>query len=78
MVVAHGNSIRAIQKILENIPDDEISHVNIPTCVPLAFDISIKSGEKVVKRIGYLGDSEEVLKATKEVEQQSQINNKRD
>ena len=52
--------------------------MNIPTCVPLAFDISVKSGEKVVKRIGYLGDSEEVLKATKEVEQQSQINNKRD
>jgi len=78
LVVAHGNSIRAIQKILENIPDDEISHVNIPTCIPLAFDVSVKSGKRVVKRIGYLGDSEEVLRATKEVEQQSQINNKRD
>ena len=78
LVVAHGNSIRAIQKILENIPDDEISHVNIPTCIPLAFDVSVKSGKRVVKCIGYLGDSEEVLRATKEVEQQSQINNKRD
>ena len=78
LVVAHGNSIRAILKILENISDDEISHVNIPTCIPLVYNISVKSGQRVVKRAGYLGDSEDVLNATKEVEQQSQINNKRD
>ena len=43
LVVAHGNSIRAILKILENIPDDEISHLNIPTGIPLGFNISVKS-----------------------------------
>ena len=78
LVVAHGNSIRAILKIIENIPDDEISKVNIPTCIPLAFNVSLKSDEMTVKRIGYLADKEHVLYATKEVAQQSQINNKGD
>ena len=57
------------------LPDDEISNVNIPTCIPLAFNVSLKSDEMTVKRIGYLADKKHVLNATKEVAQQSQINN---
>ena len=76
LVVAHGNSIRAILKIIENIDDNQISHLNIPTGIPLAFYVVKKSKKISIERVGYLGDSEAVSKATKEVEQQLQINEK--
>lgn len=76
LVVAHGNSIRAIIKIIENISDDKITSVNIPTCVPLAFNVDELNKEKVIQRIGYLGNEEDILSATKEVEQQSHLNKK--
>ncbi len=38
-VVAHGNSLRALVKHLEGISDDEISEVNIPTGVPLHYEL---------------------------------------
>jgi len=39
LVAAHGNSIRAILKYLDNIPDDEIVGVNVPTGIPLVFEL---------------------------------------
>lgn len=39
MIVAHSNSLRAIIKILENLSDREISSVNLPTGVPLIYDL---------------------------------------
>ncbi|CAB4689701.1 phosphoglycerate mutase, BPG-dependent, family 1 [Actinobacteria bacterium IMCC26207] len=39
LVVAHGNSLRALVKHLEGISDDEISEVNIPTGVPLHYEL---------------------------------------
>lgn len=39
LVVAHGNSIRAILKYLDNIPDDEIVGVNVPTGIPLVYEL---------------------------------------
>ena len=69
LVVAHGNSIRAMIKILENISDKEIAEVNIPTGLPLAFNID---GEKI-ERIGYLADENELKKLEKEVEMQSKV-----
>ena len=39
LVAAHGNSIRAIVKHLESIPDSEIPQVNIPTGMPLAYTL---------------------------------------
>jgi 2,3-bisphosphoglycerate-dependent phosphoglycerate mutase len=39
LVAAHGNSIRAILKYLDNIPDDQIVGVNVPTGIPLVFEL---------------------------------------
>jgi len=38
VVVAHGNSLRAIVKHLTGMPEDEILKYNIPTAVPLVFE----------------------------------------
>jgi len=39
LVVAHGNSLRALVKHLDGISDDEITELNIPTGVPLVYDL---------------------------------------
>lgn len=39
LVTAHGNSLRALVKHLDAIPDDEIVHLNIPTGVPLVYTL---------------------------------------
>ena len=39
LVVAHGNSIRAIMKILENIPDDKIVDLNLTTGLPYVYEM---------------------------------------
>ena len=53
LVVAHGNSLRALRKHLDGIGDDDIVDLEIPTGIPfryhLADDLSVVSG-------GYLGD----------------------
>ncbi|MDO5727588.1 MAG: phosphoglyceromutase [Bowdeniella nasicola] len=39
MIAAHGNSLRAIVKYLDGISDEEISQVNIPTGIPLVYEL---------------------------------------
>ena len=73
LVVAHGNSIRAMVKILDNLTDSEIVDVNIPTGIPLAYNINKSS----VKKIGYLEDKNKLLKLQKEVELQSKLNSEK-
>ncbi len=75
LVVAHGNSIRAMLKLIEGISDEGIVKINIPTCIPLAFNVTGSFKENGIKRIGYLGNKEEILSATKEVELQTKLNN---
>ena len=70
LVVAHGNSIRAMLKILDSLTDSEIVDVNIPTGIPLAYNIN----ESSVEKIGYLEDENKLLKLQKEVELQSKLN----
>jgi 2,3-bisphosphoglycerate-dependent phosphoglycerate mutase len=70
LVVAHGNSIRAIVKTLDNLSDSEIVDVNIPTGIPLAYNIT----ESSVEKIGYLENENKLLKLQKEVELQSKLN----
>jgi len=53
LVVAHGNSLRALVKHLDDVSDDEISEMNIPTGIPLRYELD--GDLKVVSR-GYLGD----------------------
>ena len=57
LIGAHGNSIRALLKFLENIPDEEIVELNIPTAVPLVIEFS--DDLKVQKRY-YLGNQDEI------------------
>ncbi len=55
LVVAHGNSLRSLVMVLENIPEQEIPELNIPTGVPLRYRID--STGRVLEH-GYLGESE--------------------
>jgi 2,3-bisphosphoglycerate-dependent phosphoglycerate mutase len=70
IVSAHGNSLRAMVKYLDNIGDNEIVDVNIPTGIPLVYEIDEK-----LKPLAhfYLGDAEIVRKAISEVAGQGKI-----
>ena len=39
IIAAHGNSLRALVKYLDNIPEDEIVELNIPTGIPLVYEL---------------------------------------
>jgi 2,3-bisphosphoglycerate-dependent phosphoglycerate mutase len=64
LVVAHGNSLRALVKYLDNIPDNEIVELNIPTGIPLVYELD--ENLKPLKSY-YLGDEETVKKAAEAV-----------
>jgi 2,3-bisphosphoglycerate-dependent phosphoglycerate mutase len=60
IVSAHGNSLRAMVKYLDNISEKDIIQLNIPTGVPLVYELD--DDLKPVKNY-YLGDPEEIKKA---------------
>lgn len=60
IIAAHGNSLRALVKYLDNISDNDILELNIPTGVPLIYKLD--SGMKPTDR-HYLGDADAVAKA---------------
>src|SRR5512138_3904081 len=60
LIAAHGNSLRALVKYLDNISDVEIPELNIPTGVPLVYELD--DDLKPLKSY-YLGDAEAVAKA---------------
>ncbi len=60
LIAAHGNSLRALVKYFDNMSNDEIIGVNIPTGSPLVYEFD--DNFNVVKHY-YLGMSEEELKA---------------
>ena len=60
LIAAHGNSLRALVKYLDNVPDQEIVHLNIPTGIPLVYELD--ETLKPLKHY-YLGDAEEIAKA---------------
>lgn len=68
LIVAHGNSIRAMVKYLDNISDTEIPELNIPTGIPLVYELDEKL--KPVSHY-YLGDPEAVAKAAAAVANQA-------
>lgn len=68
IVAAHGNSIRAFKKLIENMPEDEILKVNIPTGVPLVYELD---DDLNYIRDYYLGDQEEIKAAMKNVANQA-------
>jgi 2,3-bisphosphoglycerate-dependent phosphoglycerate mutase len=67
LIAAHGNSLRALVKYLDNIPDDEIPGLNIPTGIPLVYELE---DDLTPIRHYYLGDEETVRKATQAVAEQ--------
>lgn len=60
LLVAHGNSIRALVKYLDNISEAEITELNIPTGIPLVYELD--DNLKPIKHY-YLGDADAVAKA---------------
>jgi 2,3-bisphosphoglycerate-dependent phosphoglycerate mutase len=67
LIAAHGNSLRALVKYLDNISDKDIVGLNIPTGMPLVYELDGKL--KPLKNY-YLGDPEEVKKAMEAVANQ--------
>lgn len=67
LVAAHGNTIRALVKYLDGISDADIVGVNIPTGIPLVYDLD---AELRPQRREYLGDPETVAKAMQSVANQ--------
>jgi 2,3-bisphosphoglycerate-dependent phosphoglycerate mutase len=68
LITAHGNSLRALVKFLDNIGDDEIVELNIPTGIPLVYELD--ANLKPIRHY-YLGDPEAARKAAQAVAQQS-------
>lgn len=67
IVAAHGNSLRALVKYLDDISDDDIAQLNIPTGIPLVYELD--DGLKPVRH-EYLGDPDTARKAAEAVRQQ--------
>jgi len=69
LVVAHGNSLRAMVKMLDEVSDSEITELNIPTGVPLLYELD---AELRPRARGYLGDAAAIAAAAEEVKRQAE------
>lgn len=67
IIAAHGNSLRALVKYLDNISDENIVNLNIPTAMPLVYELD--KNLKPIKSY-YIGDPEAVKKAMEAVANQ--------
>lgn len=67
LIAAHGNSLRALVKYLDNMSDEEIISLNIPTGIPLVYELD--ENLKPIKHY-YLGDQEAIKKAMEAVANQ--------
>src|SRR2546423_1006746 len=72
IIAAHGNSLRALVKSLDGVSDAEIVGVNIPTGIPLVYELD--SGLRPL-RLYYLGDPAEVEARTQAVADQAKARN---
>jgi 2,3-bisphosphoglycerate-dependent phosphoglycerate mutase len=70
IISAHGNSLRALVKYLDNISEDDIVKLDIPTGIPLIYELD--DDLKPIQHY-YLGDPEAVKKATEAVANQGKI-----
>lgn len=61
IIAAHGNSLRALVKYLDEIADDKIAGLNIPTGIPLVYEL--EDNLKPIRNF-YVGDQEAIAKAT--------------
>ena len=67
IVAAHGNTLRALVKYLDNVSDSDIVGLNIPTGIPLVYEL-----DATLKpiRSSYLGDADAVARAMQAVANQ--------
>lgn len=72
IIAAHGNSLRALIKYLDNVSDEAIIDYNIPTGIPLVYEL-----DKQLKPINnyYLGDPAEIEEAMQAVANQGKVHN---
>jgi len=68
IVAAHGNSLRALAKMLENISEKDIVDFNIPTGVPRIYELD---GKLEPTRVEYLGDADAIAAAARAVADQA-------
>ena len=68
MIVAHGNSLRSLVKHLDNISQEDVITLNIPTGIPLIYELN--DDLKPIKNY-YLGNKEEIEKAISSVKNQA-------
>ena len=68
VIAAHGNSLRALVKYLDEISDEDITGLNIPTGLPLVYELD--DDELTPVKSYYLGDEERVRKAMDAVKNQ--------
>jgi 2,3-bisphosphoglycerate-dependent phosphoglycerate mutase len=73
LIAAHGNSLRALVKHLDGIGDDEISELNIPTGVPLVYELGddFRPAEARPVSERYLGDPDAIAAAAEAVARQA-------
>jgi 2,3-bisphosphoglycerate-dependent phosphoglycerate mutase len=62
LIAAHGNSLRGLVKYLDNVSEEEIVKLNIPTGIPLVYELD---DDLKPQRHYYLGDSDTLEEATK-------------
>lgn len=70
LIAAHGNSLRALVKYLDNISDADIAGLNIPTGVPLVYELD--EDLKPIKHY-YLGDQEKIAAKINAVKNQDSV-----
>ena len=68
LICAHGNSLRALVKFLDQVSDEAIVGLNIPTGVPLVYELD---DELVPIKSAYLGDQDEIAARAKAVAEQA-------
>src|SRR5215469_3957387 len=68
LIASHGNSLRALVKYLDKIPDDEIVGLNIPTGIPLVYELN---EDLTPIRHFYLGDAAAIERASQAVADQT-------
>jgi 2,3-bisphosphoglycerate-dependent phosphoglycerate mutase len=68
VIAAHGNSLRALVKYLDGVSDQDIVELNIPTGIPLVYELD---GDLKPIRSRYLGDAEAAKKAAEAVAMQA-------
>ena len=68
LITAHGNSLRALVKMLDNVSEEEITQFNIPTGVPILYELDEKCKSQTRR---FLGDKDEIASAIDEVANQA-------